>query len=358
VRSPVTGSRSFRTVVAVIVILAAVAVLRVATRKTGARARRLGSIVRVEVTSRDTVTYALQTTGDVLAIQSASIASKVSGTLDRVRANIGDKVQAGQSLALVDTTELALAAAQAAATFATARSAYERARQLAADSLVSSQDFDDAEAAMKVAEANYRAAETRLGYAKVTAPFSGIVTARLLDAGALVSNGTELFTLADFDTVRVMVNVMERDVPLVAVGTPAQVVADALPSDTFVGRVGRTSNAVDPATRTMQVEVFVPNAQHNLKPGMYATVNLSLFMHPDIVTVPLASVLRVAADTFVYLVRRDTARKTKVRTGIEQGARVEIVSGLTDGETLITTGQQYVRDAAPVTVEGRGQRTK
>jgi membrane fusion protein (multidrug efflux system) len=156
----------------------------------------------------------------------------------------------------------------------------------------------------------------------------------------------------------VVVNVMERDVPLVSVGTPARIVADALPSDTFSGRVGRTSNAVDPATRTMQVEVFVPNPEHKLKPGMYATVDLSLFRHPDVVTVPVASVLRVAGDTFVDLVRRDTARKRGVRTGIEQGSRVEIASGLTGGETLITTGQQYVKDAAPVTVQSPGGKSQ
>jgi len=351
-------SRTFRTVAIVVLILAAVAVLRIATRKSGARPRRPGSIVRVEVTSRDTVTYALQTTGDVLAIQSASIAARVAGALDRVRANIGDKVQAGQSLALIDTTELALTAAQAAATFATARAAYERARQLAPDSLVSSQDFDDAEAAMKVAEANYRAAQARLGYANVTAPFPGTVTARLLDAGALVSNGTALFTLADFDSVKVVVNVMERDVPQVSVGTAAQVVADALPSDTFAGRVGRASGAIDPATRTMPVEVFVPNPEHRLKPGMFATVNLSLYQHPDVITAPIAAVLKAAGGSFVYLVQHDTARRKEVNTGIEQGSRVEIVSGLSDGETLITTGQQYVRDASPVTIEDEGQRGK
>ena len=345
-------SRAFWVVVAAALVLVAVAAVRIATRGSVHRSRRQNSaIVRVEIPSRDTMTYTLQLTGDVVAIQTASIVAKVAGSLDRVNADIGDRVRPGQSLALIDTTELAFTAQQTGATFAAARAAYERASQLLAESLVSRQDFDNVEAAMRVAEANSQTAQARLGYANITAPFAGTVTARQFDPGAVVSVGTVLFTLADFDSVKVVVNVLERDVPLVLVGTRAKVVAGALPGDTFAGRVGRTSDAVDPATRTMRAEIFVANPAHRLKPGMYATANLFLFEHPDAITIPAAAVLRAAGDTFVYVVQRDTARRKLVRTGIEQGARTEIVSGLSGGESLITTGQQYVKDASPVTVQ-------
>ncbi|HTW92537.1 MAG TPA: efflux RND transporter periplasmic adaptor subunit [bacterium] len=340
----------------VVLVLIGIAVVRIVTRGSARHGRRQGtSIVRVEIPSRDTITYTLQSTGDVVAMQAATIVAKVGGSLERVSANIGDEVQAGQSLALIDTIELALAARQAEATFATARATYERAGQLRADSLVSPQDFDNAEAAEKVAETNFRTAQVRLGYANVTAPFAGTVTVRQLDPGAVVTAGTMLFTLADFDSVKVVINVEEKDVPLVTIGSRVMVVADALPQDTFVGRVGRTSDAVDPATRTMRAEVFVANPKHRLKPGMYATASLFLFQHPDAVTVPAAAVLSVAGDTFVYVVKGDTARRVAVRTGIEQGARTEIVSGLAGGESLITTGQQYVKDASPVTVQPGGR---
>jgi len=335
-----------------VLALVVVVGMRIVTGSSAGRSRRPNAaIVRVEAPSRDTVTYTLQSTGDVVAMQAATIVAKVGGSLDRVNANIGDRVRAGQTLAFIDTTEFALQVQQTGATFAAARAAFDRARQLMAESLVSSQEFDDAEAAMKVAEANYSSAQARLGYANIRAPFSGTVTARQFDPGAVVSVGTPLFTLADFDSVKVVVNVLERDVPLVAAGTRARIVADALPGDTFAGRVGRTSDAVDPATRTMRAEIFVANPEHRLKPGMYATADLFLFQHPDAITVPAAAVLRVAGDTFVYVVQRDTARRVKVSTGIEQGARTEILSGLAGSESLITTGQQYVRDASPVTIQ-------
>jgi RND family efflux transporter MFP subunit len=347
-----TGPKAFWVVVVVALVLVAVAFVRIVTRGSGRRARRQNTaIVKVETPSRDTVVYTIRSTGDVVAIQTASIVAKVGGSLDRVSANLGDRVQPGQPLALIDTTELALAARQAGATFAAARAAYERASQLLAKGLTSQEEFDNAEAAMRVADADFRTAQARLGYAAITAPFAGTVTERRYDQGAVVSAGTALFTLADFDSVKVVVNVLEKDVPLVAVGARAEIVADALPQDTFEGRVGRTSDAVDPATRTMRVEVFVANRAHRLKPGMYASANLFLFEHPDAITVPAAAVLRVAGDTFVYVVERDTARRRLVRTGIEQGARTEVTSGLAGSESLITTGQQYVKDASPVTVQ-------
>ena len=354
---PKRKSRAFWVIVTVALVLVAVAFVRIVTRGSAHHGRRQNtSIVRVEMPTRDTVTYALQSTGDVVAMQTASIVAKVGGSLDRVSANIGDRVQAGQTLALIDTTELALTAQQTGATFAAARAAYERASQLLAESLSSRQDFDNAEAAMKVAEANSQTAQTRLAYASISAPFAGTVTARQFDQGAVVSAGTILFTLADFDSVKVVINVLEKDVPLVTVGAMATVVADALPQDTFAGRVGRTSDAVDPATRTMRAEIFVANPAHHLKPGMYATASLALFQHPNAVTVPAAAVMRVAGDTFVFVVRGDTARRLLVCTGIEQGARCEIVSGLAGGESLITTGQQYVKDASPVTVQSGGEK--
>ncbi|MCX6842690.1 MAG: efflux RND transporter periplasmic adaptor subunit [candidate division WOR-3 bacterium] len=346
-------SRAFWVIIVVAIVLVAVAVMRIVTRGGSARRprRQNTSVVRVEIPLRDTVTYTLQSTGDVVAMQAASVVTRVGGSLDRVNANIGDRVRAGQSLAFIDTTELAFTAQQTGATFAVARAAYERASQLLAANLVSRQDFDNVEAAMRVAEANSQTAQARLGYANITAPFAGTVTARQFDPGAVVSVGTALFTLADFDSVKVVINVLEKDVPLVMVGTRAKVVAGALPTDTFAGRVGRTSDAVDPATRTMRAEIFVANPEHRLKPGMYATANLFLFEHPDAITIPAAAVLRAAGDTFVYVVERDTARRKLVRTGIEQGARTEIVSGLAGDESLITTGQQYVKDASPVTVQ-------
>lgn len=337
----------------VIVAIFGIAIAKIASRSTkGDSRRQIIPTVRVEKPSRDTVNYTLQSTGDVVAIQQAGIFSKVSGNLERVFVDIGTRVGRGQLLALIDTTVLAQQAHQTDATYTNARTDYERKKQLVDENLLAKQDLDNAEAALKVAQANYETAKTQLSYAHITAPFTGTVTKRFLDAGALVNpSSSTLFTLMDLDSVKVVVNVLEKDVPLITIGEKADVTADALPDQKYEGRVGRMSEAVDPATRTMAVEVFVPNKGHLLKPGMYSTVTLVLSQHPNAITVPTQALLKDANGPFVYAVENKTAKRVPVQPGIEQASRVEITSGLTGSETLITTGQQFVRDGGPVAVQ-------
>lgn len=330
-----------------------IVVVRVATRRSSAGPRRQNvPTVRVEKPARDTVAYTLQSTGDVVSIQQADIYSKVSGNLDHVYVNLGAMVRRNQLLALIDTTELVQQVQQTAATYYTARTDFERKKQLLDENLVAKQDFDNAEVQLKVAEANYGTAKTRLGYARITAPFAGTITKRFLDPGALVNpNGSTLFTLMNLDSVKVVINILEKDIPLIAIGNEAVVTADALPDNPVKGRVGRLSQAVDPATRTMAAEIFVPNKDHRLKPGMYATVTLVLSEHPNAITVPVQAVLKDANGSFVYVVEGNTAKRVPIQTGIEQASRIEVITGLSGSESLITTGQQFVRDGGPVSVQ-------
>ncbi len=342
-------------VIAGIAILAifAFTIVRMATRRSAAGPRRQSvPTVRVEKPLRDTVAYTLQSTGDVVSIQQASIFSKVSGNLDHVYVNLGAVVRRNQLLALIDTTELAQQVQQTAATYFNARAEYLRMKELYEKDLGAKQELDNAEALMKVAEANHGTAKTRLGYARITAPFAGTITKRYLDPGALVNpNGSTLFTLMNLDSVKVAINILEKDIPLITIGNEAVVTADALPDNPVNGRVGRLSQAVDLSTRTMAAEIFVPNKDHRLKPGMYATVTLVLSEHPNAITVPAQAVLKDASGPFVYVVEDKTAKRVPVQTGIEQASRTEILSGLSGTESLITTGQQFVRDGGPVSIQ-------
>ena len=337
----------------VFLAILAIAVIRITTRRSASGPRRSNvPTVRVEKPLRDTVAYTLQSTGDVVSIQQASIFSKVSGNLDHVYVNLGAVVRRNQLLALIDTTELAQQVQQTAAMYFNARAEYLRMKELYEKDLGAKQELDNAEALMKVAEANNGTAKTRLGYARITAPFAGTITKRYLDPGALVNpNGSTLFTLMNLDSVKVAINILEKDIPLITIGNEAVVTADALPDNPVNGWVGRLSQAVDPSTRTMAAEIFVPNKDHRLKPGMYATVTLVLSEHPNAITVPAQAVLKDASGTFVYVVEDKTAKRVPVQTGIEQASRTEILSGLSGTESLITTGQQFVRDGGPVSVQ-------
>jgi membrane fusion protein (multidrug efflux system) len=309
--------------------------------------------VRLASPTVETMTDALQFTGGMAPIQQAGVYSKVTGNLEAVLVNMGQPVNQGQLLAIIDTTELAQQYTQAAATYTNARLQFDRAQELFTKNLGARQELDNAQAAMTVSKANLDNAATRLSYARVTAPFAGVITQRFLDPGAVVtaSNAT-LFTLMDLDSMKVVINVLEKDIPAVTRGKRAVIMVDAFPDRKFDGSVSRSSDAVDPSTRTMAVEIDVPNRDHTLKPGMFANVMLVIGEHPNAVTVPSQAVLSDAKGPYVYTVDgNNTAKRVPVTTGTQQNNRIQVLSGLSGQERVIVVGQQFVKDGGPVNIQ-------
>jgi membrane fusion protein (multidrug efflux system) len=338
----------------VLVILAlAIVAYKIMTAHAVPDSRRQNiAMVKVELPRRDTVTYKLQFRGDISAIRQASIFSKVGGNLEHVYVDMGSAVKSNQLLALIDTTELHQQYQQAAATFQNARLTFQRTKELFEQNLVARQDIDNADAAMKVSRANFETAATRLGYARITAPFAGFITRRYLDPGALVTlNNTTLFMLMDIDAVKVIINILEKDIPLLRDMKKAVVTVDAFPDKEFYGSVTRYSQAVELSTRTMAVEIDIPNKDHVLKPGMFANVILIVDEHLNAITIPTQAVLKDDRGSFVYLAVKDTAKRRLVNIGVEQNSRTEILSGLNDTDSTITTGQQFVKEGAPISIQ-------
>jgi RND family efflux transporter MFP subunit len=340
-------------IVGVVIVAAAIIGYRIISGGTAQDPRRQNApLVKLEPVRREPVSTVLRFTGDVVAIQQASIFSKVSGNLERCYVDMGSPVRQNQLLALIDTTELHQQYQQASATYENARLSYQRSRDLFERNLISHQDMDNAETLKKVSGAAYETAKTRLGYAWITAPFAGTVTRRFLDPGALVTPSTSiLFSLMDLDLMKIIVNVLEKDIPQVTIGKNAVVTVDAFPGKTFSGTVRRLSEAVDPATRTMAVEIALDNRNHMLKPGMFANVTLIVSERRDAITIPTAALLKDDQGSFLYTVAGDSARTVRVSRGVEQGDRTEIVSGLDDSVQVVTVGQQFVKDRGPVTIQ-------
>lgn len=313
--------------------------------------RQNAALVQIEPVAHETVKYTLILNGDALPIQQATIYSKVPGTLEHIYVDMGDRVEVNQMMALIDTTELAQTFQQTTATYQNATLTYRRMKELSEQNLVSRQDLDNAEAAMKVAQANYDGARTRLGYARITAPFSGYITRRFLDAGGSVTaNNVTLFTLMDLDAMKVILNVLEKDVPKIKIGKEAVITVDAYPDKQFQGTIARFSNALDLSTRTMAIEVDILNKDHLLKPGMFATVVIFVEEHPNAMTVPTQALLHDERGSFLFIAQGNTAKRRDVTIGIEQNARTEILSGVADSDSIVTTGQQFLRQGTPVTI--------
>jgi membrane fusion protein (multidrug efflux system) len=340
-------------IVLAVLVIAVIVIFRFnSAKKDATTPRQNKTLVKTEKPQRRSMTDQLQYNGDVAAIQQANIFSKVDGNLDRIYADIGLAVRKNQLLALIDSTDYYQRALEAQASYQNALLNYVRTKQLLEQNLLAQEDLDNAEMAMKIAAANYELAKTQLDDTRIRAPFAGYITRRYLDPGGLVTQQNAiLFTLMDLETVKVTINVLEKDTPLIPKLKKATVIVDALPGEEFEGVIARYSQAIDLATRTMAVEINIANKEYVLKPGMFATATLVVSEHADAITVPTEVVLKDANGIFVFTIENNNAKRVAVQTGLQRDDRTEIINGLTGTEDIVTTGQQFLRDGSLVSIQ-------
>ncbi|HVN40713.1 MAG TPA: efflux RND transporter periplasmic adaptor subunit [Myxococcota bacterium] len=296
----------------------------------------------------------------ILAYQEATLYAKVAGYLETIAVDKGSAVKKGQLLAEIEVPEMLADEAQYRAETEVARANYERmtqAREKAQD-LIVPENVDDLRGQWEVARAKLERVQKLLEYARITAPFTGMITARFVDPGAFIPaatsgatpQGAALVTLADFSRLRVQVFVPEAEVPFITDGVPAQVTVEALAGRTFSGSVTRFSYALDQATKTMLTEIELPNPTLELRPGMYASVRLGVETRRDVLLLPASAVVTEKTRTSVFLLADGKARKIPIRIGVGDGANVEVLEGVTPEQPVILIGEQALDDGQAVTV--------
>jgi RND family efflux transporter MFP subunit len=335
--------------------------------------------------------------GNIQAITEAPVLARADGYLARRMVDIGDRVQAGQPLAEIAAPELDEQVRQLKAALQQAREALDQAQanlaqgkanadlaritaerwaKVVARGGVSRQENDQYQAQYQAqvagvqslekavsaqrssvaqAEANVAHMDEVQGYRLVKAPFAGVITLRNVDVGALVNAGnTMLFRIAQTNTLRTYVNVPQVSASTIRPGQIAHLKVSNLPGREFTGAVARSANALDPASRTMLVEIQVPNADGALLPGMYAQVRLSEERTTSSagvlpIVVPGDS-LQVNADgTRVAVVRPDhTVHFQKIEVGRDYGDRLEVLSGLQEGDTIVPRPGDNIREGIKV----------
>jgi len=352
------------------------------------------ALPRVEVVEvgRSSRTSELEMPGNIQAITEAPILARADGYLQRRMADIGDRVRSGQPLAEIEAPELDDQVRQAKANLQQARAALdealanytqgksnmefarvtaERWSRLAARGAVSKQENDQYQAQYQAQAANLQALEKAIaaqrstvsaveanlarleklqGYLVVKAPFDGVITLRNLDAGALVNAGnTLLFRIAQTGRLRTYVNVPQASTDSIRPGQTAHLRVSNLPGREFTGAVARTANALDPNSRTLLVEVHVPNADGALLPGMYAQVDLSSTRTNPPMLIPSEALIVNADGTGVALVRPDhTVHLQKIQIGRDYGDRVEVSVGLKEGDMIIPNPGDIAREGLKV----------
>ena len=307
--------------------------------------------------------------GAVQAYIEAPIYARTSGYLKSWRTDIGTPVVKGQLLAEIDTPEVDQQLSQAQADLATARanealskSTNARWQGLLATESVSKQDADEksGDAAAKKAAADSAAANVaRLqeleSFKRVTAPFSGIITARNTDIGALINagqnTGAELFRIADIHKLRVYVRVPQAFASVTQPGLAAELRFSERPGKAYVAKTVRTSNALDPELRTLQVELELDNLNGEILPGAYVEVHFKLPPNTSILRIPANTVLFRASGLQVATVDKQQRIKLKsIVQGRDFGSSIEVLSGLAPNDTVVINPPDSITDGVQVRV--------
>src|SRR5881296_2603394 len=310
--------------------------------------------VQVVQPKRGPITRNVTLPGEVKAYQQATLYAKVAGYLKTITVDKGDRVKEGDPIADIEVPEMLADLAKYKAEVEVADLDYKRLSesQKKLPDLVVPQTVDNAKGKLDVAKASLERTETLLGFAKITAPFSGVITKRMVDPGAFIPAATAgsaaqnaaIVTLTDFNRVRVQVAVPELETSLVATDQPVKLTVDGLPGRGFDGKVTRFSYTLDEASKTMLAEIELPNPKLELRPGMYAIVKIGIERKEDALLVPVDALVAERAGAFVFTVMDNKAKKTRVQAGFNDGTNVEIVSGVKAEQVVILVGKRVLID--------------
>ena len=305
-------------------------------------------VVAVKV-GRQPVTERLSIVGNVMANETVDLKPEVDGRVVAIAFEEGQRVEAGQLLVELNSGETEAMLAEAEANQKLAQSKWDRLKDLLQTRAVSKQEADESKATFDMTAAKVSQMREQLRNLKVTAPFAGVIGARHISPGQVVSKSTVIATLADFDVVKIEGNVPERLLAQAKTGQKIALSIAAFPGEIFEGEVYFIAPQVDPVNRTGLVKAKVANAGLRLKPGMFASADLTLKVREDAVVIPEAALMPEGEKFAVFVVDEAmTAQMRAVKPGVRIAGRVEILEGLSGGETVVVEGWQKTRPGGKV----------
>ena len=315
--------------------------------------------------------------GNMFAYVDSPIYARTDGYLEKWYFDIGAHVKKGQLLATISSPEVDQQLAQAKAELATAAANANYAKQqakrytdLLASNAVTQQDTENfvtqaasSETLVRSAQANVQRLQQLTGFEKVYAPFDGVITARGVDIGMLISAGSgagghEMFHMADEHIMRVYVNIPQVDAPNTTPGTPADLTLNEYPGRRFTGKVVRTSNAIDPSSRTLLVEVDVPNPQGLLVPGAFTQVHFRVKVPQRTLVIPVSALMfRQEGLRVATVVNGNKAKLVPITIGQDDGRVVQVTQGLDPSDLVVQNPPDALVDGEAVRVVQPGQST-
>lgn len=291
----------------------------------------------------------IEALGTAKANESIEIKPRISSVVTRVHFEEGQLVHAGELLVALENSEILAQLAVAEASLTESTSIYNRSKSLIDTQVISAADLEQLQAAMHVDMAEVAAAKARLAHTAIRAPFTGSVGLRRVSPGGYVDTSTIITTLDDTETIKLDFSIPETFLTVVAEGMIIAAKSLVYPDRDFAGKVMSVDTRLDPISRSVQVRAIMPNPDGALKPGMFLTVSLQRD-RGEVLIAPEEAIVPEGGQQFVFLVEDGVAVKQAVTLGRRVPGSVEIVSGLSENDMIITEGTHKVRDGSPVEV--------
>ena len=302
------------------------------------------SVIEGEISAYFTGTATLE------AEDEATVVAKAGGIVTEIFVEEGDYVKAGQALAQLDDERLALELARTEATLGQLERQYKRNEELHAQKLVSAEEYERIRSEFEAQRAARDLAKLALEHTTVRAPIGGVVSRRLVKVGNMVQTYDATFGITSFDPLLAIMHVPERELNRLVKGQRSEVTFDALPGDNFYGRIERISPVLDASTGTFKVTVELRDRSGKLKPGMFGRIRVVYDTHPSAMLVPKEAVVAEDDAANVFVIRDSMSFRQPVSVGYEDDRFIEVLSGISIGDQVITTGQSNLRDSSKVEV--------
>jgi membrane fusion protein, multidrug efflux system len=306
----------------------------------------------------------LDTIGSVAAINGVTVSTDLAGIVDKIAFTSGTEVKAGDLLVHLNTDQEQAQLEQAKAQLTLAQVTLNRDRDLLAKRTIAQQDYDTAEAThgqMQATVDQYRALIARK---TLRAPFDGFVGIRQVNLGQYLNTGDAVVTLQSFDPIYLNFTLPQQDLSKLACGQDVNVRLDAYGDIVFTGKINAINSLVDQATRNVQVQATLPNADHKLRPGMFAKVSVVMPQREPVIALPVSSVHYAPYGDSVFVVGDDkdedgkpikSVKEQFVKLGTARGDLVSVISGVKPGDEIVTSGVFRLRSGAPVLINNKVQ---
>jgi membrane fusion protein (multidrug efflux system) len=289
-------------------------------------------------------------TANLQAEADAEVVARVGGAVVRIAAEEGQRVRAGDLLAVIDPRQLRLEMAQARAQLDKVENDYRRQVELHQKGLVAAGAFESTRFELAQRRATWELARLQLSHTELRAPFDGVVAERHVKAGQNLAPGTTAFRVVDAARLRAELHAPERQLSRLRPGQPVLVSVDALPGRSYAARVARIAPTIDARTATFKLTVELNDPSGELKPGMFARVGVIFEHRSNVLSIPAAALLENSREPTVFVVDKGVAAPRRVRLGLSHDGRIEIVAGLRDDEQVVISGQNSLKPGLGVRV--------